>query len=465
VALLATVSFLELVCNRIVARLLHAEFLQPRSSLTRVLDDAGLLCFELASVMAVLMVASAIFRVATRGVEWRPGARASLPLVGSVFLFLSAIGIIARLPANLMFHLQLSFFFLCLLILLAAVASPGGAGAKLGALLIFVAIAVRIVPQMTARAGLTGEPTAFGQELIAYGSLASLVLAGLCFVPRARVGRLPSVATWSVVCAMAIVVRRDWETAARIANYGFGVDLPLEPWGQLVVLAALASMLYATLRLLSLRGTLRLRGWGLALLGLGGLQLELPGQLALAVLGFLCIAASTLRSDGPVMTREAFDEILRRTGAAIGAPQVTVTGDPGGETARLHATGSAPVTVLISRRAGAVASVEITVGETPPRDPSFSLSRRATRLGPHADGARVQTEDPAFDHAFETWDKRGAGAPLLDEPTRARMQRLIAGWLAVWPQRGVRYRASALPSADDLPSLVELLREIAQRTA
>jgi hypothetical protein len=465
--MLAVVASLELVLNRVVARLLHAEFLQPRSKITRVLDDAGLFFFELASVLAVILVAAAIFRIATRGTEWRPGARASLPLVGAVFLLLCGLGLMTRLPANLGFHLQLSFFFLCLLILLAVVASHGAGGAKLGAVFLFVAIAARIVPQMTARTGLTGEPTPLGQELIAYGSLAALILAGLCFLPRRTAGRLPSVATWGVVCGMAILVRRDWETAARIATYGFGVDLPLEPWGQLVVLAALASMLYATLRLLALPGTHRLRGWGLALLGLGGLQLELPGQLALAALGFLCIASSTLRSDGPVLTRELFDGLLKRAAAALGSGQVTVTGEAGGETARIDAPGDQPVRVVVSRRAGAVSEVEITVGETPPREPAFSLARRgAGKLGPHAAGARVQTDDPKFDRVFEVWDKRGAGAGLLDDDSRARMLAFVAGWLGVWPQRGVRYRAQGLPAADDaLPSLVAFLREVARRTA
>src|SRR5581483_6569202 len=110
-----------------------------------------------------------------------------------------------------------------------------------------------------------------------------------------------------------------------------------------------------------------------------------------------------------------------------------------------------------------ISGVEITVGETPPREPAFSISRRgAGKLGPHAGGDRVRTEDPKFDQAFETWDKRGAGAPLLDDDTRGRMLALVAGWLGVWPQRGVRYFAPSLPAGDDaLPSLVAFLREVA----
>jgi hypothetical protein len=58
------------------------------------------------------------------------------------------------------------------------------------------------------------------------------------------------------------------------------------------------------------------------------------------------------------------------------------------------------------------------------------------------------------------------GAALLDEDTRKRMLALVHGWLGVWPQRGVAYRASELPAGEDsLAQLVTFVRELAQRTA
>src|SRR5689334_22028057 len=111
VALLAAVAFVELVLNRIVARLIHLEFLQPRSALTRLVDDVGLYAFELTSVLAILMLGAALVRIVLYGREFRAGARMSFPLVGAVFLALAAIGVVLKLPQAMQFHLQLSFLF------------------------------------------------------------------------------------------------------------------------------------------------------------------------------------------------------------------------------------------------------------------------------------------------------------------------------------------------------------------
>jgi hypothetical protein len=123
--------------------------------------------------------------------------------------------------------------------------------------------------------------------------------------------------------------------------------------------------------------------------------------------------------------------------------------------------------VVLTRRQGVVVDVAITVGQPPPRDPPFSLERKTARgLGPTGDGARVETEDPAFDAAFDIRDKRGAGAPLLDDAGRKQLLAEVEGWLAVWPQRGLRYRALELPEGDEgLARLTTFLRELQRRVA
>ena len=55
---------------------------------------------------------------------------------------------------------------------------------------------------------------------------------------------------------------------------------------------------------------------------------------------------------------------------------------------------------------------------------------------------------------------------LVSPRTWLAMISHLAGWLGVWPQRGVRYSATSLPAGDDaLPTLVAFLRELAKRTA
>ncbi|HEY7955337.1 MAG TPA: hypothetical protein VII38_08590 [Polyangia bacterium] len=469
VAILAVVAFCELVLNRVIARLIHLEFLQPRSTLTHALDGAGLFFFELVGVLAVLLLAVALARIALFARELRPGARISLPLVGGVFLVLASLGIVVRLPPSLMFHLHLSFFFFGLLLLLATLAAPTTWSVRLGMLFLVVAVGIRLVPLIANRFGFAPDLTPARFEWLSDGQLVAIALAALCFVPRHGNTRLAPILTWSAVCIGAFLIRRDFDTAQRVAAYGFGIDLPLNPIGQLLCLSALAATVYASVRLLSQPGIRRLRGYGLVLLALGGAGFEQPGLLAVTALGLLCIGTSAARVDGTPLSREAFDRLMRAGAAALGTPQVTLTGAPGYEIARLHAPPEAgtAVEVVVARRAGVISDVEITVGEAPPREPPFSIARSGTQhLGPHAAGARVGTEDVAFDRAFEVYDKRGGGAALLDEPTRARMTEHLAGWLGLWPQRGLRYRATTLPPTDDaLVPLLTLLRDLYARTA
>jgi hypothetical protein len=467
VVILGGIALLELVTNRIVARLLRTEFLQPRSSLTRALDDIGLFAFQFLSVLGLMVLIAGIGRVMVAGQEFRPGARMSLPIVGGVFVALSSLAMLVKLPGNLLFHLHLSFLFVTLLLALAVLASHASVAVKLGVVSLVAATGVKLVPAMMAR--LSAEPrfSALANDVFSYTALALIVTGSILFVPRRGRLRAAPVITFLVVCGAAVLVRADWETAYRVAMYGFGVELPIHPWGQLAVLAALAATLYSTLSLLSVPGVHRLRGYGLMLLTLGGLSLELPAQLTLVALGFLCVAESAVRSDGKPIAREAFEQVVRRAAALIGAQQATITGTPGFEMARLHAPGDGRLTVQIARRAGVISEVEIALGEVPPRDPPFCVELRSNAgLGPHEPGARVETGDAAFDRAFLVHDRRGAGAALLDDDMRKRMSELVTGWLAVYPQRGVIYRATSLPSGDDsLATLVTFVKEIAQRTA
>jgi hypothetical protein len=60
---------------------------------------------------------------------------------------------------------------------------------------------------------------------------------------------------------------------------------------------------------------------------------------------------------------------------------------------------------------------------------------------------------------------RGVSTPLLDETTRAQMASHLDGWLGVWPQRGVCYRARLVPADETLPLLLRLLSDVAARTS
>jgi hypothetical protein len=317
----------------------------------------------------------------------------------------------------------------------------------------------RLVRRLTPVPELTSTPLEL--EALAQATLAAAaVIAVPCFASRRHGKRLGIAVAAGVVGAAAVLIRADWETAARVAAYGFGVALPMQPWAILVYLLAFGAFTYTVVTLWSSTGPERLRGYGLALYGLAGLDYQAPFQMALSGLGFLCLLESVLRPTEPPMAREAFENLVRRAAASVGAPQVTLTGHSGYETARVHSPASEPlpVALMLTRAAGQVTLVDIVVGERVPRDPPFSLERRdAGKLGPRADGVAIETGEPAFDATFATRDRRGLNAQLLDDATRARLNDSCRGWIGVWPQRGVHYRAQSLAAGEDaLPVLIAL---------
>jgi hypothetical protein len=475
VAVLAVVACGELLINRIYGHLIEIDPLQPRTLFRRALTDVRLFLYELTAVLAALLLASALIRVALHGDRYRVGARVSFSIVGTVCVVLAAMGAVAELHPDLYFHLNMSYAFLALLITISIVSARAPARLKLGTVILFLPSALHFVARLMRR--LTPAPellsTPLELESIAQATLAAAALVAIpCFASRRRHGwRLAIALAATAVGASAVLVRVDWDAAARVAGYGFGVTLPMAPWALLVYLVALGAFVFTVVTLLSSTGVERLRGYGLLFYGLSGLEYQAPFQMALAALGLLCIAESVVRSGGEPMPRAAFEDLVRRGAAAVGAPQVILTGGEGYETVRLHSPASAPapqVALTIARQAGLVASLDVVVGDEVPRDPPFTIERRhSERLGPRADGPAIETGDQAFDGAFLTHDRRGLNATLLDDVTRMRLRELSTGWLGVWPQRGVRYRAVELGTggSDALPALIALLRELAARSA
>lgn len=465
VAVLSGVALAELVINRLLGHLLSHEPLAPADLSRRLFDYARLFLYELTAVLSLLLLAAGLARLVTLGRRYRLGARLSLSLLGLLCVLLSALGAVVRLPPELAFHLQLSYSFLALLLVLGLVTAPVPWRLRLGSLALLVPVVLHSAAGFYRR--LAASPGVVGSGLDAWAQTALLVVA-IATIPAFAVRRRARLAAGLaavLVGAMTVLVRLDWETAARVAGYGFGLTLPIAPWAQLLFLLALGSFCFTVATLLLNSGALRLRGWGLLLLGLGGLEQQAPFWVTLAAVGFLCLAESVLRAASAPLSREEFEGMVRRGAALLGSPQVVLTGRSGYETARLHApaSGDRPLSLTVSRAGGAIRRVDITIGEELPRRPPFTLARRqAARLGPSADGPLIETGDAAFDLAFATRDRRGLNAVILDDATRVRLCALCHGWLGIWPQRGLHYRARALDEAS-LPPLLELLRELAAR--
>lgn len=472
VAVLAVIALLELGVNRILGHLLQLDPFVKRTFARRALTDTRLFLYELTAVLSAMMLGSALARIAGYGDRYRVGARVAFPLVGILVVIFSALGAVAELPPDLFFMLHMSFAFLALLVTMTIIAARTPGRIRLGAVILFLPVALHFAARLTRRISPVPELTSTPLELeaIAQATLAAAaVVAVPCFASRRHGVRFGIGIAAAFIGASAVLVRLDWESAARVAAYGFGVSLPIAPWALCIYLLALGGFVFTVATLLSSKGPERLRGWGLLLFGIAGLDQQAAFQITLASVGLLCIVESVVRSGGDAMTREAFENIVRRGAAAVGASQVTLTGASGYETVRLHAppTAGLPVTLTMARQAGLISSVDVVIGESVPRDPPFTVERRdAARLGPRADGPAIETGDDAFDARFATRDRRGLNAQLLDDATRARLQEVCTGWLGVWPQVGVHYRSQSIAGGDDaLPMLIELLRDLATRAS
>ncbi len=469
VGILAGALFFELWLNRTFARLLR---LDPANQFARTLrrfDILAVFLFEFVSVLGAILLAWALIRI-VRSPRHSGPSRVSFGLVGGLAAALIAAGIAVHLPPRFIAYLYMVTLFLLLRIVIAALTLPASRRLRAGIVLLVVPIALMLTANLLQRYSAPGvlDPRA---SVLAELAGAALVLAGMAspwlLGPAGPAGPLAVSLALTIGAAGMVLGKLDWDAAARLAGIGLGVAIPIGPVG--LVFYVLGASAYAfTIGALVVRtGPDRLRGIGLFLIGVVGLQLELPYQIAASTIGLLCLLeVASLPAEGAI-TREELDTILRRWAGLVGAGQVTVVGSPGRERARFGfatATGL-PATFLLDRRGGAVARVDLSVGEIPPRAPPVSLTARGARsLGPSAPGPVVATGDAAFDARYLRHDPRGAGTAILDADTRARILQLPDGWIGVWPQRGARFVGHAVPEGDDgLPALTQLLCDMRDR--
>ncbi|MEO6952257.1 MAG: hypothetical protein ABI321_10620 [Polyangia bacterium] len=466
VALLSVILFLELWLNRIAARLART-LVGVADSLHRV-DLPALLSFELASVLSTTMLAWGLFRIIATTGE-RRSLRFALAIIGGTTAALAFGGVWMRLPVRLQVYLYVSAFFLLLILVLGTLVVPVRRRTRAGIALLSAPIAMMLVANLLQRYSPPGilDPRA---STLSELSGAAFVLAGLLspwlLPPSTRRTPVASGAGAIVLCTALVLGRLDWNLVARLCGIGVGVAIPFGMWTLPLYALGAASFAYTITALIASPGTDRLRGFGVLLVCLVGLQLELPYQLASSLLGFLCLLESTTRAVPPPMSRASLDELLRRVASRLGATQVTVVGPPGRELARLtFQANDWAGQLIVERRRSLVTRVELTVGELPKRAPPLSIATRdATSLGPAAPGAVIETDDRPFDDRFLVRDHRGASTAALTTEMRARLLSAYdAGWIGVWPQRGACFRGRGLARDEDFSSLAGILCDLVQQ--
>jgi hypothetical protein len=115
--------------------------------------------------------------------------------------------------------------------------------------------------------------------------------------------------------------------------------------------------------------------------------------------------------------------------------------------------GGLPFSLRMLHDAAGIQRFEALVGSAPKDPAQLSLTRRkgsrGQRVSERGLGGKVKLEDD-FDRQFVIQDSTDRAPDLLsDAVLRGEIERLIHGWLGLWPGEGVRYLAR--PGADGWP--------------
>ncbi len=272
------------------------------------LEGAGDFALNLVGVLSLAVLAVALLWVVGKGMLGESaGGRLAFGLVASLWVPLSALAMFApgRIDAwgigmaRATFLLQVSFICLALLAMLSALPARGQGRVKVGLLLLLVPLLLHFEAYFNLATGRRAEGVG-ALLLLGQGTVVlALILSPICFLPGEREKGGPGMALGlaaAAICSLTFlaVVLLDWEMAARLLQSVAGMRLPTTRWVQGLYILGAGDLVFTAVALLALGGALQLRGFGLALLGMAGYRLQSNSELALSLIGLLCIARSSL---------------------------------------------------------------------------------------------------------------------------------------------------------------------------
>jgi hypothetical protein len=478
-AALVTVAFLELLLNRLAARL----FL-PGSSIAgerlgspaaRVLIDMGPFLSHLTGVLAFLVLIAAFAGLLRRGELFPRAMRVAVIVIALVFWVIGGLAVLlGHVQSEFFLYLAISFAFLSLLIAASLLGSGARPRVKLGVALFALPGVLHVLSMVGERAGWLRASGALdlsrmGEVLL----LTASVTAPLLLAPRSlaeRAWRLPlaTAALVTVLFAVVLVTRYDLVQASGL--YGLRLEIPHldSPLG-IAYLLALFGWVCMTTQLLAEPGGLRLAGYGLLLLAIAGYQAASPVELGLSLVGLLALSVGQLRAIG-ASAAPAAAQIGRaewrayvgrlRTALADGTspedlpPDAVVVEEGDIEVSRIraHRRGQ-PISLRLLRRRAALVELDVTVGQPSHGGPDASIERHRRWLarspGERVKLPRAKTGDPVFDQKFSVHGQ----APLADGDLRRRLARQQGdGQVSVWRRSAARYVVSSPANGDGAPA-------------
>jgi hypothetical protein len=243
------------------------------------------------------------------------------------------------------------------------------------------------------------------------------------------------------------------------ALYGLRLELPpLASAEGVAHVLAFFGWMFATIELIADKGGMRLVGYGLVLLALGGYEQASPVELCLSVLGLVAIAVGELRAlpytdrSVPRVGVSEWRAFVGRLAAGVGdgtgpdetRPEAVVVAEGELEVSRIqtHRRGQ-PVTIKLLRRRGTPVELDASYGNAGHAAADASIERHRRWLARSPEHKlklpRVKTGDPSFDQKFSV---HGA-APLADAELRRRLERQQGdGVLTIWKGSAARYQLS-----------------------
>ncbi len=446
-----------------------------------LLDNLGLFLRYFGTTLAVavlLIKAAALVRRRARGPI--AIAQVSLAVVLAAASLAAVVNAVVYPGPTTSFILQTTWALAIVGVVGGAVWQRRDLGATVGLVVLAIPLLVHYHAVFSAKVLLSEDQLLDGPLLdrAERWGINTLVLAALltpyCFSPRPIIHAILKVPPLAVALLIgglaAVLVRREYGAALKLAGLGTGLDLsPGVPNDDMALYLLALSTLAWTLTACTLAESEARRdvGMGVGLVVLGGYGFVWPLHFLLGIAGLLVIAdaAGRLRDEEDTHIRPRTPPVedtvwqgwvARLVGALRGAAgddaasinAVTVRGEHDMTTTIIVAErAGVPSKLRLLRVGGALVSIDLVCGRELPEAarPVFTLyarpdSVRDAHPEPVPAGATVAIADAAFAARFRTRGDAAAVHAALDEPLRARCAAVLDGWLACWPGTSVRYR-------------------------
>jgi hypothetical protein len=475
-AALVAFAALELLVNRVFARLFAPGVALSAGSGaqgSRLLGDAGPLLFYLTAVLALGVFVAALAGLVRRGELYPRAIRISVAVIALFFAVFSSRALVrGQMPPRHFLFLELGFAFLSMLTVIGLVSTRAPARVKAGVALFAMPGVLHAFAVVLSSWRVEGIGLSLVAVTLATAGESALVLAGIAapfaLSPRPFAERrwpLPLAVATGLTTALVIALAIRFDLVQATVLYGLRIiDLPrLGSLSGVAHMAAFFGWCYATTELIADKGGMRLAGYGLVLLALGGYEPGSQLEISLSLLGIIALAVGELRA-APYADRSGARVPTASWRAYVGRLVTAVSDGSGPEDARpeavwvedgeleinrihAHRRGHA-VSIKLRRRRGTLTELDVAIGALGHGPPDASVERHRRWLARSPEHrlqlSRVKTGDSAFDQKFSVHGQ----APLADEDLRRRVARQQGdGVLTLWRGTAARYLLSH-PSSD-----------------